>query len=87
VRRGSVLSVAALRGTTAEAIEFDVSARFPFAGQPLSGVSFPSGTLIGAIVRGRRVVIPRGSDALRVGDRVIAVVLPEALARVERIFA
>jgi trk system potassium uptake protein len=87
VRRGSVLSVAALKGTTAEAIEFDVSARFPYAGHPLQTVRLPAGTLIGAIVRGNRVIIPRGKDALRVGDRAIAVVLPEALSRVEALFA
>jgi len=87
VRRGSVLSVAALKGTPAEAIEFDVSPRFPYAGRPLQSIQFPAGTLIGAIVRGDRVIIPRGVDALRVGDRVIAVVLPEALSQVEKLFA
>jgi trk system potassium uptake protein len=87
VRRGAVLSVATLKGTTAEAIEFNVSARFPHAGHPLQTVRFPAGTLIGAIVRNNRVIIPRGTDAIRVGDRVIAFVLPEALPRVEALFA
>lgn len=87
VRRGTVLSVATLKGTTAEAIEFDVSARFPYAGRPLETVRLPGGALIGAIIRGDRVIIPRGSDALRVGDRAIAFVLPEALPRLEALFA
>jgi trk system potassium uptake protein len=87
VRRGNVLSVAALKGTSAEAIEFNVTSRFPFAGHPLQTVRLPAGTLIGAIVRDGRVIIPRGTDALRVGDRAIAVVLPEALSRVEQLFA
>jgi trk system potassium uptake protein len=87
VRRGSVLSVATLKGTSAEAIEFDISSRFPFAGRPLAEVRFPAGSLIGAIIRGNRVIIPRGSDSIRIGDRVIIFVMPDAIAPVEAIFA
>jgi trk system potassium uptake protein len=87
VRRGSVLSVATLKGTSAEAIEFDVSLRFPFAGQPLAEIRFPPGSLIGAIVRGSRVIVPRGTDSIRIGDRVIVFVMPDAIAPVEALFA
>jgi trk system potassium uptake protein len=87
VRRGSVLSVATLKGTAAEAIEFDVSARFPFAGQPLSEIRFPAGSLVGAVIRGSRVIIPRGTDSIRIGDRVIVFVMPDAIAPVEALFA
>jgi trk system potassium uptake protein len=87
VRRGSVLAVATLKGTNAQGIEFDVSPRFPFAGHRLQDVRFPTGMLVGAIIRGDRVIIPRGSDAIRVRDRVIVFVLPEALGDVEKLFA
>jgi trk system potassium uptake protein TrkA len=87
VRRGSVLAVAALKGTRAEGIEFDVSARFPHAGQPLAQVRLPTGSLVGAIVRGSRVIIPGGTDAIQVGDRVIVFVVPEAARAVEALFA
>ena len=87
VRRGSVLSVTTLQGTQAEVIEFNISERFPYAGLPLSTVRFPAGSLIGAIVRGSRVIIPRGTDAIRIGDRVIVFTQPEAISQVESIFA
>ncbi len=87
VRRGTVLAVASLKGTRAEGIEFDVTERFPYAGAPLSEVRFPEGMLVGAIIRGRRVIIPRGTDSIRIGDRVIVFALPESLRRVEAIFA
>jgi trk system potassium uptake protein TrkA len=87
VRRGSVLAVATLKGTRAEGIEFDVSARFPFVGQPLARVRFPSGSLVGAIVRGGQVIIPHGADTIRVGDRVIMFVLAEVAREVEKLFA
>lgn len=87
VRRGSVLSVATLKGTAAEAIEFDVTANFRYAGVPLGEARFPEGSLIGAIVRGDRVIIPRGTDAIRVGDRVIVFTLTSAVPDVEALFA
>ncbi len=87
VRRGSVLSVATLKGSVAEGIEFDVSHRFPYAGRHLSEVKLPDGSLVGAIIRGDRVIIPRGSDAIRIGDRVIVFVLPQAISQVEALFA
>jgi trk system potassium uptake protein len=87
VRRGSVLSVATLKGTNAEAIEFDVADSFPYAGIPLAEIRFPVGSLIGAIVRGDRVIIPRGTDSIRVGDRVIVFTRTSAISEVESLFA
>jgi trk system potassium uptake protein len=87
VRRGSVLAVATLKGTPAQGIEFDVTSRFPHAGVPLANVSFPKGSLIGAIVRDETVIIPRGTDSIAVGDRVIVFAMPDALRAVEDLFA
>jgi trk system potassium uptake protein len=87
VRRGSVLAVAMLKGTRAEGIEFDVSSRFPYIGQPLAQVRFPAGSLIGAIIRGDTVIIPHGGDVIRPGDRVVVFVLTEAAREVEALFA
>jgi trk system potassium uptake protein len=87
VRRESVLAVATLKGTRAQGIEFDVSSRFRYAGRRLAEVRLPGGSLVGAIIRGDRVVIPRGTDTIRVGDRVIVFVLPEAIRKVEEVFA
>ncbi|HEX6308317.1 MAG TPA: Trk system potassium transporter TrkA [Longimicrobiales bacterium] len=87
VRRGSVLAVATLKGTRAEGVEFNVSNRFPHIGMPLSEVRFPRGSLIGAIVRANRAIIPRGTDAIEAGDRVVVFALPEARRQVEDLFA
>jgi trk system potassium uptake protein len=87
VRRGSVLAVASLRGTAAEGIEFDVTARFRHAGRPLAQVKLPKGSLIGAIIRSDKAIIPRGSDAIEVGDRVIVFTTAGSRAEVEALFA
>jgi trk system potassium uptake protein TrkA len=86
VRRGSVLAVATLKGTTAEGIEFDVSHRFPYAGVPLADLKLPSGSLIGAIIRGNHAIIPGGSDSIQAGDRVVVFVLPKARREIEDLF-
>jgi trk system potassium uptake protein len=87
VRRGSVLAVATLKGTHAEGIEFDVPVHFPHAGQRLQDVRMPPGSLIGAIIRGKRVIIPGGEDSIRVGDRVIVFTMRDAVRKVEALFA
>lgn len=87
VRRGSVLAVATLRGTRAEGIEFNVSDRFPYAGIPLADVKLPRGSLVGAIIRGDRVIIPGGTDTIESGDRIVVFVLPETLREVEDLLA
>ncbi|CAN5720073.1 Trk system potassium transporter TrkA [soil metagenome] len=87
VRRGSVLAVATLRGTRAEGIEFDVPAAFRHAGVPLAEVRLPKGSLIGAIIRDEKVIIPHGTDAIEIGDRVIVFTMSDSRAEVEELFA
>ena len=87
VRRGSVLAVATLKGTRAEGIEFNVSTRFPYIDMPLSAMKLPKGSLIGAIIRDERAIIPGGDDEIRPGDRVVVFVIPESLRKVEDLFA
>ena len=86
VRRGSVLAVAKLKGATAQGIEFDVTSRFPYVDRPLAEVRLPAGSLVGAIIRGERVIIPGGTDRILPGDRIIIFVLPESLHAVEALF-
>ncbi len=87
VRRGSVVAVATLKGTEAEGIEFDVSGRFPYIDVPLAEITLPKGSLIGAIIRGEKAIIPGGKDSIRVGDRVVVFVLPQSIRAVEDLFA
>ena len=57
----------------AEAMEFKIRADFPFLNTPLKDLNLKENALIGGIVRGRKVMIPTGSDVIQEGDRVIAV--------------
>jgi trk system potassium uptake protein TrkA len=86
VRSGRVMTMATLKGLEAEAIEFQVTEDSPAAHQSLLELSFPDGAIIGTIIRGDLIVIPRGSDRILPGDEVIVFSLPDALPQVQKIF-
>jgi trk system potassium uptake protein TrkA len=86
VRRGIVISVAALRGIEAEVIEFSVEPGSRIAGRVLAEVDFPKNSLVGAVIRGDEVIVPTGELALAHGDRVAVLALPDAVTAVEKLF-
>jgi trk system potassium uptake protein TrkA len=86
VRRGRVMTVATLKGIEAEAIEFRVGDDSPIANRLIVELSFPAGAVIGTIIRGDAIIIPRGTDHVLAGDEVIVFALPEALPEVEKFF-
>ena len=56
-----------------EASEFIVKENSPITGTPLSQLKFKKDVLIAAIMRDKKVMIPRGYDTICPGDRVIIV--------------
>ena len=66
-----------------DVIDIDVRPDGPLVGRPLRELP-RTGTVIGAIVRDGRAVIPRSAERLLPGDRVIVVVDPARAAAVER---
>ncbi|MCS6903092.1 MAG: Trk system potassium transporter TrkA [Candidatus Bipolaricaulota bacterium] len=83
--RGRVEKALFLEENRAEVLEIEVSPKSPLLGVKLAQAQLPAGLLVGAIVRGERVIIPRGSDALRPKDRVILFSTPEAAREIERL--
>lgn len=86
VRRGDVKSVATLKGIEAEALELQVGAGAPGIDTPLAQLEIPEGAVIGAIIRNGEVIMPRGADVVRAGDRVVVFAMPGAITRIERLF-
>jgi trk system potassium uptake protein TrkA len=70
----------------AEMIEFLVTPRCALVGKPLKEAGLPRNAIVGAIVRGEQVLIPRGKDYMLPGDHVVVLALPEAVPSLERIF-
>ncbi len=56
-----------------EAAEFIVRPNSPVSGVPLSDLKFKDNVLIAAILRDKKVIIPRGSDIIEPGDAVVIV--------------
>ncbi len=87
VRPGSVTHVTSLKDSDAEALSFFVSPGAHVAGRQLKDVDLPDGAIVTAIVRGRDVIVPRGSNVLEPGDTAVLMVLPGALRSVSRLFS
>ncbi len=56
-----------------EASEFVVKAGSPITGKPLMALDFKPNVLIASILRGKKVIIPRGHDQILPGDHVVIV--------------
>lgn len=57
----------------AEALEFKVLNDPDLINIPFADLSFKQGVLICGIIRQNKIITPRGSDVMKVGDRVIVV--------------
>ena len=87
VRSGRVLTMATLKGIEAEAIEFRVEQDSSIVHQAVAELKFPEGAIIGTIIRGDKIVIPRGGDRILPGDEVIVFALPDAIPGIEKLFS
>jgi K+ transport systems, NAD-binding component len=86
VRRSEVVSVALLEGAKAEAMEIIVAATSQVAFKKIKDTKFPRDSLIGSIVRGKKMIIPNGNTVLEPGDRVVIFVLPDTVPAVVKLF-
>ena len=70
----NVETVYRIAGGTAEAVEFWVrEEKSDLTGIPLKDLKIKEGVLLCAILRNGAVIIPRGNDSIRKGDRVVIV--------------
>jgi len=68
----------------ARVLELVVSPRFE--PRPLKSIGAPADVIVGAILRGREVIIPRGDDRVEPGDHIIVFSTGEAADRVQAYF-
>ncbi len=86
VKQGRIRSVTLMEEGAIEVTEYQALASSPITGRPLKDVELPDGTLIGAVVHGSVVTIPRGSDSVRPGDIVITVAESGSAEELGRLF-
>jgi trk system potassium uptake protein TrkA len=87
VRRGRIRSVHSLREGFGELIEAEALETSGIVNKPLKEARLPDGVIIGAIVRGNKVIIPRADTVARTGDRIILMATAAAIKSVEKMFS
>jgi trk system potassium uptake protein TrkA len=85
IRKGKIISVAPLKGEHAEAIEAEALATSEIVNKPLWDVKLPKGTLIGAVIRNKEIVIPDGSTIIKEEDHLIIFTLHEVIPALEKL--
>jgi trk system potassium uptake protein TrkA len=85
IRHGRVRGVYSLGDAEAEVIEAQVLGTSPIAGQRIKDISFPEGTLVGGIMKGRKLVKPTGDVRIDEGDVIAIFAMTQDVPEVERL--
>ncbi|MDP2520180.1 Trk system potassium transporter TrkA [Shimia thalassica] len=85
IRHGRVRDVYSIGDAEAEIIEAEVLSTSPIAGQQVRDVDFPEGVLIGAILKGKEVIKPKGGTRIEEGDVIALFSLASDVPEVERL--
>ena len=87
VRRGRIRRVHSLRDGAAEVLEAEALETSSLVGAPLRDIHVPDGIIIGALVRGDEVLIPRGDTVIQSHDRVIVFAQRDKVRTVEKMLS
>ncbi|HCF50862.1 MAG TPA: Trk system potassium transporter TrkA [Syntrophomonas sp.] len=86
VREGEILSVTLMGDERAEMLELLAQPGSLVLNKELCKLNFPSGSLIGALVRDDQVIIPDGKSIIKPYDRLMVFSLPQSIHKIERLF-
>ncbi len=84
IRRGKVISTAAIKGTGAEVMEAIAQEHSDIVGMPIKNMDFPKGALILCIIRKDEVILPTGDFIIEPLDRILILSTSSAIPRVEK---
>ena len=78
IREGeNLINISTFEGSKAEAIEISITNRSNLMNQYLKDLKFPGKSLVGAVVRENRTIVPKGDTQLLEGDHIVIFTLPE----------
>lgn len=83
---GKARFVKYMRGTNAEVVEYTVGEGSSVTRKPLKDIKFPTGAIVGGVIRGEEALIAVGSTQLQPGDRVAIFALPETMKAIDKLF-
>jgi trk system potassium uptake protein TrkA len=76
-----------LQGSGITAMEILVDGSLWMVGKEYHNIKMPRGSFIGSLIRNGKCVKPGMFDTVKPGDRIIVMVQPEAMRKVERLFS
>ncbi|HBS50725.1 MAG TPA: Trk system potassium transporter TrkA [Rhodobacteraceae bacterium] len=85
IRHGRVRQVYSVGDAEAEVIEAEVLSTSPMAGQRLRDIDFPEGALVGAVMKGEKVLRPEGKLRIEEKDVVVIFAMAADVPEVERL--
>ena len=85
IRHGRVRAIYSIGDNEAEVIEAQVLSTSPMAGRLVRDIEFPEGVLLGALMKGDKVVKPTGDTKVDVGDIVAIFAMAKDVPEVERL--
>ena len=78
IREGeNLINISTFEGSKAEAIEISITNLSNLMNQYLKDLKFPGKSLVGAVVRDNRTIVPKGDTQLVEGDHIVIFTLPE----------
>ena len=87
LRTGNVLKDVLIKDIDAEVLELVVGPKSTVCNKKISAINFPRETVVGAIVRSGKVVLPEGNVIIEAGDDVVIFSQPESIPQIESLFA
>ena len=85
IRHGRVRAIYSIGDSEAELIEAQVLSTSPISGRLLRDVEFPEGVLVGALMKGDRVLKPTGDTKIEEGDIIALFCMTGDVPEVERL--
>ncbi|MDU8941944.1 Trk system potassium transporter TrkA [Ovoidimarina sediminis] len=86
IRHGRVRGVYSIGDAEAEVIEAQVLSTSTIAGKTIREIDFPEGVLVGAVMKGDKVIKPDGSTRIEEGDVIALFAMAADVPEVERLF-
>ena len=85
IRHGRVRAIYSLGDAEAELIEAQILSTSPMAGRQIREIEFPEGVLVGAVMKGDKVLKPTGDLRLEAGDVIALFAMASDVREVERL--
>ncbi|NIM19197.1 MAG: Trk system potassium transporter TrkA [Candidatus Latescibacteria bacterium] len=86
IQHQQVTTLASVPGVDARFVEFVAEEHHKITRKPLKNIQFPKNAIVGAVMHGDQMIIPRGDTQIAPEDKVVVLTQTEALEDVEKLF-